>query len=261
LVGERDAPVGERFVLLRQPIVPLRGGGMPHHELLLRHLDAAGKPTSPEAFIPAAERYGLMPRLDRWVVARALAWLAAQPGVAGMYAVNLSGQALADRRFHGFVREALARAGVAPERLCVEITETSAIADLDATARFLRGLRGLGCRTALDDFGTGLASFTYLKRLPLDFVKVDGSFVRGVGAAGVDREVVRAVQAVAGALGVATVAECVEDQACLEQLRNLGVDYAQGWAVGRPEPLPGTALGLALKNLSEGTCIPPKPTV
>ena len=248
-VGERGVPDGERFVLLRQPIVPLQGRGASHHELLLRHQDASGTLTTPEAFVPAAERYGLMPRLDRWVVARALAWLASQPGVAGMYAVNLSGQALADRRFHGFVREALTQAGVAPERLCVEITETSAIADLDATARFLRGLRGLGCRTALDDFGTGLASFTYLKRLPLDLVKVDGSFVRGVGVAGVDREVVRAVQAVAGALGVATVAECVEDQAGLDPLRELGVDYAQGWVVGRPENLPG------------GTCIPSKPTV
>ena len=248
---------GERFVLLRQPIVSLQGARAAHHELLLRHLDAIGTLTAPAAFVAAAERYGLMPRLDRWVVTRALAWLASQPGVVGMYAVNLSGQALADRRFHGFVREALATAGVAPERLCVEITETSAIADLDAAARFLRGLRGLGCRAALDDFGTGLASFTYLKRLPLDFVKVDGSFVRGVGTAGVDREVVRAVQAVAGALGVATVAECVENQACLEQLRDLGVDYAQGWAVGRPEPLPGTALGIS----RGGTCIPSKPTV
>jgi diguanylate cyclase (GGDEF)-like protein/PAS domain S-box-containing protein len=242
----------ERFQLLRQPIAPLRGAGLPHHELLLRHRDAQGALTAPEVFVPAAERYGLMPRLDRWVVGRTLAWLAAQPGIAGMYAVNLSGQALADRRFHGFVREALAEAGVQPERLCIEITETSAIADLDAAARFLRGLRGLGCRAALDDFGTGLASFTYLKRLPLDYVKVDGSFVRGAGVAGVDREVVRAVQAVAGALGVATVAECVEDQACLDQLRDLGVDYAQGWAVGRPEPLPGDPLS----GLSPGTCIP-----
>jgi diguanylate cyclase (GGDEF)-like protein/PAS domain S-box-containing protein len=251
---------GDGLVLHRQPIVALAAGGARHHELLVRYRADDGGLVLPEAFVPAAERYGLMPRLDRWVVARALAWLADHPEAPGMYAVNLSGQALADPRFHGFLREALAATGVAPERLCLEVTETTAIADLDAAARFVRALRGLGCRAALDDFGTGLASFAYLKRLPLDLVKIDGSFVRGVAGGGVDREVVRAVRAVACQLGVATVAECVEDGATLALLADLGVDFVQGWAVGRPEPLPeaprsGLAgLGGAARSAGEGAC-------
>jgi diguanylate cyclase (GGDEF)-like protein/PAS domain S-box-containing protein len=232
----------DRFELHRQEVRALReapAGAAPgrHYELLLRLRDADGRLVPPEAFLRAAERYGVMPRLERWVVRHTFGWLAAHPDEQGTYALNLSGPAVADPRFQGFVRAELAASGVAPTRVCFEVTESVAIADLDAAVRFLKGLRTAGCRTALDDFGTGLASFAYLRRLPLDFVKVDGSFVRNAVADPVDREVVQAVQAVAGRLGVRSIAECVEDQATLDLMRALGVDLAQGWAVGRPEPL------------------------
>jgi len=232
----------DRCELHRQPLRVLRpepgaGEAPVHYELLLRMRDGDGRLVPPEAFLRAAERYGVMPRLERWVVRRTLAWLAAHPAEQGSYALNLSGPAVADPRFQGFVRAELAASRVDPTRLCFEVTESVAIADLDAAVRFLKGLRAAGCRTALDDFGTGLASFAYLRRLPLDFVKVDGSFVRHALQDPVDREVVQAVQAVARRLGVRSIAECVEDEATLDLMRELGVDLAQGWAVGRPEPL------------------------
>jgi diguanylate cyclase (GGDEF)-like protein/PAS domain S-box-containing protein len=235
----------DRFELHRQEVRALRGPAEPpHYELLLRLRDTDGRLVPPEAFLRAAERYGVMPRLERWVVRHTLGWLAAHPASRGTYALNLSGPAVADPRFQGFVRAELAASGVDPTRLCFEVTESVAIADLDAAVRFLKGLRAAGCRTALDDFGTGLASFAYLRRLPLDFVKVDGSFVRNAVQDPVDREVVQAVRAVAERLGVRSIAECVEDEATLDLMRALGVDLAQGWAVGRPEPLvrpPGPA--------------------
>jgi diguanylate cyclase (GGDEF)-like protein len=225
-----------RFALWRQPIRALDGGGE-HHEMLLRMHDEQGRLVLPGEFIPAAERHGLMPELDRWVVEHACAWLARTPE-AGMHALNLSGQTLSDLGFHAFVSDALARHDVAPARLCFEITETAAIRQPECALESIQALRAAGCRFALDDFGSGLASFAYLKRLPVDLLKIDGAFVRRIHEDPVDRELVRAANGLAHLMGMRTVAEYAESEAVLAVLRELGVDYAQGYAIGRPEPLP-----------------------
>jgi diguanylate cyclase (GGDEF)-like protein/PAS domain S-box-containing protein len=185
----------ERFELFYQPIVPIGGGkgDWPHYELLLRMRDERGEIVAPTAFIPAAERYNLMPGLDRWVVSHTLETLAykAEPGTTPYtLAINLSGTTLNDARFLDFVLDEITAAGVAPGAICFEITETAAIANLDRVVSFMRALKGRGCRFSLDDFGTGLSSLTYLKNLPVDYVKIDGQFVRNVLRDGADECVV-----------------------------------------------------------------------
>jgi len=223
------------------------GAATEYLELLLRMRDESGRVVPPMAFIPAAERYHLMGTIDRWVVEKALQCLGRlhcgkQPSrLPPRFGINLSGMSLGDPAFADFVLQQLVASGAPAQSVCFEITETAAISNLARAARFIRTFRDLGCRFALDDFGTGLSSFAYLKSLPVDYLKIDGSFVRGSGSDSVDHAVVDAIQRLAHAVGAKTIAESVESMETFERLRGLGIDFAQGHVIHRPEPYPELA--------------------
>ncbi|WP_428669839.1 putative bifunctional diguanylate cyclase/phosphodiesterase [Roseibium sp.] len=233
------------FCLFLQAIAPAGNcnGQVTHYEILLR-LEEDGKTTSPVEFIPAAERFGLMPVIDRWVVQNALALIGQQdPEGRNTYAINLSGLTLTDETFLDFLLGELNASGVSPSCLCFELTETSAIANFEEAILFIDTMREKGCRFALDDFGVGMSSLTYLKRLPVDFVKIDGSFVLGMLNDDSDRLTVEMINKIAHLSGKKTIAEFVETPELLEALRTMAVDYVQGYAIGRPEPfVPSEAL-------------------
>jgi EAL domain-containing protein (putative c-di-GMP-specific phosphodiesterase class I) len=225
----------EEWTLLRQPIVPLAAGdGPPWGELLLRLRDPDGRLVPPAAFLPVAERIDLIQAIDRWVIRRACEL---QAGGAGTLSVNLSARSASDPALGGFIQGCLAGTGADPAGLVFELTETAAIADLAAARRLAAGLRRLGSRLALDDFGAGFASFYYLKHLDVDVLKIDGEFVTDLPDDPTDRLVVGAVVGIAQGLGVPVVAEWVEDERTLAALRELGVDHAQGFHLGPPEPV------------------------
>jgi diguanylate cyclase (GGDEF)-like protein/PAS domain S-box-containing protein len=232
----------ERFELFYQPIVPINAqpDQWPHYELLLRMRDERGEIVAPDSFIPAAERYNLMPGLDRWVVSHTLETLAYRgaPGTTPYtLAINLSGTTLNDARFLDFVLDELAGASVAPGAICFEITETAAIANLDRVISFMRALKARGCRFSLDDFGTGLSSLTYLKNLPVDYVKIDGQFVRNVLRDGADECVVESIARMARAFKIQAIAERVESRDVMKRLGELGVSFAQGFFIAVPQPV------------------------
>jgi diguanylate cyclase (GGDEF)-like protein len=232
-----------RFRLHFMTIAPLAGDGAGvHHEVLLRLADTQGELILPGVFLPAAERYHLMPVIDHWVIARAAEFLgdalARVPALAShRFGINLSGESLRDPHLLEYVREQLERNRVPATTIYFEFTETAAIANLGAAVEFMRGLRDMGCQLALDDFGSGMSSFSYLKHLPVDFLKIDGGFIKDVVRNPVDQAIVRAVQAVGGQMGIPTIAEYVETEAIRDYLRGLGVQYAQGHAVALPAPL------------------------
>jgi len=238
----------DEFELVAQPIASLNGGGCGYHEVLLRMRGADGESLAPEQFLSAAERYQLMPRLDRWVVGSALERIAgARTAIAGgrhVFAINLSGQSLGDDEFLGFVRERVESSGVPPDSLCFEITETAAVANMTSAGAFIRTMRELGCRFSLDDFGAGLSSFAYLKDFDVDTLKIDGSFVRDVTANRVSEAMIAAITQVARVMGLATVAEYVNSEPVRHKVRELGVDYAQGYYIGEPVPLADVVAGL-----------------
>jgi diguanylate cyclase (GGDEF)-like protein/PAS domain S-box-containing protein len=230
----------DRMRLYFQPIVPLVSGRFPvHYEMLVRMLDDQGNMVPPMAFLPAAERYNLMPTLDRWVVSTMLKTFG--PGRSGpaqaVYVANLSGQSLSDEGFLAFVLDHLARSALDPCQVCFEITETAAIANLRGATRFIKVLRDHGCSFALDDFGSGLSSFGYLKNLAVDYLKIDGSFVKDMVEDEIDAAMVAAINEIGHVMGIRTIAEFVESEAILERLRTIGVDYAQGYWVARPQPI------------------------
>ena len=221
------------------PLDPLRAGESEYLELLLRLRDESGRVVPPKAFIPAAERYQFMGTIDRWVVRRAFGCLARMGAAAGRrprFGINLSGSSLGDLTFGDFVQEQFDATGTRPEQLCFEITETAAISNLARAGRFIQRFRDIGCRFALDDFGSGLSSFEYLKAMPVDYLKIDGSFVRGVAQDRIDHAVVEAIQRLAAASGARAIAECVENEAILSVVRSLGIDFGQGHALHVPEP-------------------------
>jgi diguanylate cyclase (GGDEF)-like protein/PAS domain S-box-containing protein len=225
------------FCLVAQPIRPITlTTEQEHYEILLRLREAGSEIIGPVDFIAAAERYHLMSRIDRWVVEETLASLHRGPQHVSV-AINLSGQTLADDGFSDFLHEKVRECGVAPQRLCFEITETAAISNLSRAQDFMREFRDRGFRFALDDFGSGLSSFAYLKNLPVDMLKIDGSFIRHVDHDATDRVMVEAIARVGKVMGIPTIAEYVERQEILTTLREIGVDYAQGWVVGRPRAL------------------------
>ncbi len=232
----------DRFHLDCQPITSLRGPH-PHgayFELLLRMEGEDGHRFAPESFLPAAERYNLATLLDRWVIGAACDWLRSQSRHLEhihLCSINLSGQSLADKDFLRFILCELEEKQIPPEKICFEITETAAIADLAHATQFIRALRILGCRFALDDFGTGFSSFAYLKNLPVDYLKIDGIFVVGVLEERFDLAVIRSIVELSQLVGKRTVAEFVENDHILRKLEDIGVDFAQGYAVGRPQPL------------------------
>ncbi len=208
-----------------------------HYELLLRMRDEHGKLVSPNLFIPAAERYNLMSTLDRWVIREALSKLADRRDENKAYytiAINLSGTSLSEDRFLADVIEEVRRHKLPEGAVCFEITETAAISNLSRVVGFMQTLKGLGCRFSLDDFGSGLSSFTYLKNLPVDYLKIDGQFIRNVAEDVVDESMVSAICQVGQAMGIETIAERVESREVLEKLAELGVNYAQGHYIARP---------------------------
>jgi len=236
-----------RFELFYQPIVPIGPPMVPgatthdhereHFELMLRLRDESGALVTPAEFIPAAERYNVMPSIDRWVVRQALDRLVHRIG-AGVkpftIAVNLSGTSLNDERFLEYLIAELSSNELAAGAMCFEITETAAIANLGNVVYFMRELKARGCHFALDDFGSGLSSFMYLKTLPVDYLKIDGQFVENVTRDRVDRSMVEAISQVGKTMGIQTIAERVESAEVLAELRRLGVGYAQGFHIARP---------------------------
>ncbi|OEO28461.1 hypothetical protein VW23_004720 [Devosia insulae DS-56] len=231
----------DSFVLYAQDIVPLsRKAEDEHCEILVRLADH-GDLIGPGRFIPAAERFGLMPQLDRWVVRHALRTIAGRIALDHLphrrtYAINLSGPAVGDESFLPFLKAEFAATGVPPQLICFEITETSAVANLERAAAFITALRGIGCKFALDDFGAGMSSFHYLKRLPVDYLKIDGGFVKGMQRDSTDRAVVETINHLGHVTGIKTVAEFVETADVLAALEAIGVDYAQGYFMGIPKP-------------------------
>jgi len=236
------------FRLYRQKIVSLGAadGEVPHYEVLVRMLDRGGNLIPPSGFMPAAERYNLLSSIERWVLSSLVEFLhrecesgtlaRAAPGGA-FYAVNLSGVSINDNSLTDFLRRLLTRFNLPRGLLCFEVTETTAISNLTKAAQLMHDLKEMGCRFALDDFGIGMSSFAYLKYLPVDYVKIDGVFVRDMAADPMDYAIVEAINRIAHILGLKTVAEFVEDEATLTRLRALGVDYAQGYFIAKPEAL------------------------
>ncbi len=253
VVGQiKRALEDDRFVLYCQRIVPLRdpASAPPHFEVLLRMQGESGELLAPGTFIPAAERYNVMSSLDRWVVGRVFAWLEQwvdrlelHPGT--VFNVNLSGSSLSDPAFLEFVSGGALRLGPLCQRVCFEITETAAIAQLGAAADFIHTLGAAGFRFALDDFGTGLSSFGYLKHLKVQSLKIDGLFVRDMNRDAADYALVRAMNEVGHAMGITTVAEYVETEEVAGMLREMGVDYGQGFGLAVPVPLAELETSLA----------------
>ncbi len=230
----KDAIREGRFRLFAQGIVSLETGESHHEEVLLRMIDAEGGVVAPGAFLPAAERFGLMPALDRWVVSKAIELLRSRP--ERRLFVNLSGTSLGDQALLTEVEALVGASGLPGGALTIEITETAAIADIAGLQRWARRLKEAGCGFALDDFGTGFSSFAYLQSLPVDLVKIDGSFVRDLDTNATNRALAGAMVTVAHALGKTVVAEMVERAPVAAILKELGAEYGQGWYWGKPEP-------------------------
>ena len=230
----------ERLELFFQPIIGIgqqNDNARGHYELLLRMRDESGELVSPDQFIPAAERYNLMSTLDRWVIREALSKLAdrnSEGDARFTIAINLSGTSLSEDRFLEDVIKELEKQQLPTGAVCFEITETAAISNLSRVIHFMQTLKKLGCKFSLDDFGSGLSSFTYLKNLPVDYLKIDGHFIRNVAEDSVDESMVKAISEVGHAMGIETIAERVETKQVLEKLGALGVEFAQGYYIARP---------------------------
>ena len=231
----------DQFVLHQQRIIALDGTAAgPCCEFLLRLKGRDGNLILPGAFIPAAERYDLMPKIDRWVLTRVFAHLAQQfathqAKADSIYFINLSGATLGDASFFRFVTELFSRNIIPPQAICFEVTETAAIANLSNALSFIRSVKNLGCKVALDDFGTGLSSFSYLKTLTADYLKIDGGFVRDMLEDPMDAAIVQAINNIGHVAGLKTIAEFVENADIQARLADIGVDYAQGYGIHRPE--------------------------
>ncbi|MGD8629933.1 MAG: EAL domain-containing protein, partial [Gammaproteobacteria bacterium] len=234
-----------RFRLFFQPIAKLhREPGernTMHGEVLIRMLDDEQRIVGPGAFIPSAERYLIMPQIDRWVVTNTFKMLMLDKSKVvervSTCCINLSGQSLSDERFLDFLVDEIRDSGVPPELLCFEITETAVIANLCNASRLISKMREMGCRFALDDFGVGLSSFGYLKNLAVDYLKLDGCFVKNMVMDNIDHAMVKAINHIGHTMNIRTIAEYVEDQETLQAVREVGIDYAQGYAIARPAPI------------------------
>lgn len=230
------------FQLQAHDVVPVVSGKPTgrHVEVLLCLPGASGRLVPPGEFLPAAQRYGLMERIDRWVIGRVCEWLqwreASGRGLPDLVMINLSGSSLSDPEFRDFLEEQVRSLGSAAP-LCFELTEGEAIANLGEASAFMRRMKRHGCRFALDDVGSGLSSFAYLKRLPVDFIKIDGQFVRDAATDAVNLAMVESIHRIGKVMGVQTIAECVEDEAVFRRMRGVGVDYCQGYLFGLPRPL------------------------
>ncbi|WP_295994876.1 EAL domain-containing protein [Rugamonas sp.] len=246
-----DAFARQAFRLYAQPIVSLGPRPERHDEVLIRIDNEHGGLILPGAFIPAAERYDMMTSIDRWVIravcahvrsvrdglAPEQAYIDAHQRAPAQYSINLSGTSLGDEGLHDYIVDQFVAHAIAPEQICFEITETAVIANLPKAHTFMSRLKALGCRFSLDDFGSGLSSFAYLKALPVDFLKIDGIFIRDIATNAINRAMVKAINEVGHVMGIRTVAEYVEDAPTLAVVRDIGIDYAQGYAVGALRPL------------------------
>lgn len=238
----RAAIEHQHFELFFQSVVSLQQPDTGwHYEILLRYCDPkTGEWIAPTEFLAAAERYGLLGTIDRWVIRRLFDWMAQNPLHLSQLAqvnLNLSGSSLQDSEIHQLLSEQLARQQFPAEKLCIEVTEMVALGELGASAKWITQLREQGIKVALDDFGSGFASYAYLRHLPLDILKIDGTFISGLEHDPINQAMVRSMQQIAQQLGLKTVAEFVETQATLDCLRSLGIDYAQGYFINRPQPL------------------------
>jgi diguanylate cyclase (GGDEF)-like protein len=238
----RDALGNDSFRMDAQPILPLRGNyGRPRFELLIRMLGDRGEIIPPGKFLSAAERYQLMPTIDRWVVHRACTLLGEHSASVGediaRFAINLSGQSLQDESFLGYVIDQIKESGLPPGVLCFELTETATIGNLVKAQNFMRSLQDLGCQFALDDFGTGVSSLAYLKDLSVNYLKIDGSFVRDAINNARSESMIKAIAQLAKVMCMETIAEYVETDVLRARMADLGVDYGQGFAMGKAQPL------------------------
>jgi diguanylate cyclase (GGDEF)-like protein len=238
----KRALVDDRLFLEAQPIQPLAPGSTepPHYELLVRMRDDSGRTVPPGAFLPTVERYNLSVRYDRWVIGAALQWMERNVEAldrVSRFFINLSRDSVVDPETAAFVRKAVAQAGVDPRRLGFEVPESIAIGNLTQANQLFNELRRLGCSVSLDDFGSGVSSFAYLKALGADYLKIDGMFVGNISQDKVDYAMVRSIKDIGHVMGKKVIAESVETDAVLEKLREIGVDYAQGFGVGAPRPI------------------------
>jgi len=250
-----DSIKANRFRLYCQAINPLQetDNEAAHYELLIRAVDASGKIELPKTFIPAAERYGMMAAIDRWVIRSAFSRYVElfDQSENVKIAINISGNSLTDASFLQYAQHNIAKSGIRSRNVCFEITETAAISNLEQARTFITELKQLGCQFALDDFGSGLSSFTYLKNLPVDYLKIDGSFVSDMINDPINQAMVAAINEVGHVMGIKTIAECAENNEIINQLTKLGVDYAQGFAISTPMPIEVVASRLTqLKTVS-----------
>jgi diguanylate cyclase (GGDEF)-like protein/PAS domain S-box-containing protein len=235
----------EQLQLYQQPIMALGDGNTrQHYEILLRLRNGRGGPIMPGTFLPAAERYDVILKIDRWVLQHTLAWLSEHPDHTDrldMCSINVSRRSLTDPSFHKFAADLVDASDVPAHKLCFEITEHGAIADMQKTIAFIESMSARGCRFSLDDFGTGMTSFSYLKQLPVNFIKIDGSFIQMMSSSQVDFEMVRFTNDISHMMGRQTIAEYVSDDTILASLKQIGVDFAQGYCIGKPQPLASRA--------------------
>ncbi len=232
----------DRFELYYQPIVPIsnKKDGTVHYEILVRMIDENGKIILPAAFIPSAERYHMMPKIDYWVIQHLFQWLEKywDTSSRGIFAINLSGQSMADGDLLQKVMRLVEASSISPQNISFEITETAAISNILLAKNFITDLKKVGCKFALDYFGSGLSSFAYLKNLPVDYLKIDGAFVKDIVQNPIDRAMVEAIHNIGSVMKLETIAEFVENDDILKVLQEVGVNYAQGYGIARPMPPP-----------------------
>jgi Amt family ammonium transporter len=248
----RKALTDDRLALFYQPIFQIeeRSVMMTHCEILLRIRSENGEMYSPARFIPIAEKYNIMTEIDQWVFTNVIDWLAEHQGkqVIPRLLVNLSGLSFTDEDFSRFIVERLSRGDVDPSHIAFEISESAAVRNFEKVSVFIERIRALGCELALDDFGSGFSSFAYLKKLSFDYLKIDGSLVRNIASNTVDHDMVAAINQIGHTVGAKTIAEFVEDDAALNCLREMKVDFAQGYGLRMPTPL--TQLAEELQSLA-----------
>ncbi len=232
----------DRFRLARQEIAPVNGHANEglHYEILLCMLSESNELIPPGTFLEAAERYDLASKIDRWVISHTFDWLAGDPVHLKQLhtcSINLSGLSVSQDEFLEFIQQEFIRTGLPANKICFEITETAAIANMQRANRLIDALQATGCRFALDDFGSGLSSFAYLKNLPVDYLKIDGIFIKDICSSTIDKAMVKSINEIGQVMGKKTIAEFVENDAILQVLKEIGIDYAQGFGISRPEPI------------------------
>ncbi|MDA3870640.1 MAG: EAL domain-containing protein [Gammaproteobacteria bacterium] len=232
----QDALKEDRFRLVTQKVTAIKNGVTPPYEVLLRMLGKEGEIIAPLAFLPAAERYEMMPVIDRWIISTAFKNIRCESaGDRKIYNINLSGQTLCDNSIVKFIRDQLNHFKISPDIICFEITETVVISNLGVAIELVNKIKAMGCMFALDDFGCGLSSFSYLKSLPVDYLKIDGEFIQNMVTDSTDRAIVVAINDIGLEMGLRTVAEYVESKAIFDLLNEINVDYAQGHFIEKPK--------------------------